>query len=79
MLLYLASGIVVPPLSPVLTPDEPQFETIHHSLRGSPTGVQRVVNRLHQLRYAEPNDWSSPQPTGQSGEVIIVLSRRLRR
>ncbi|NEP16020.1 MAG: hypothetical protein F6J97_03845 [Leptolyngbya sp. SIO4C1] len=78
MLLYIASGIFVPPLSPVLTPDEPQFETIHHSLRGSPTGVHHTVKQLHHLRYADPNDWSKPQPTGQAGEVIVVLTRRLR-
>ncbi|NEP20044.1 MAG: hypothetical protein F6J97_24675 [Leptolyngbya sp. SIO4C1] len=78
MLLYLASGIVVPPLSPVLTPTDPEFEMIHHSLRGSPRAVRRTIQTLHQRRYAEPNDWSGPQPTGQAGEVIVVLRKRLR-
>ncbi|NEP19396.1 MAG: hypothetical protein F6J97_21305 [Leptolyngbya sp. SIO4C1] len=78
MLLYIASGIAVPPRSAVLTPADPHFETIHHSLRGSPAGVEQTVKHLHKLRYADPNDWSRPQPTGQSGEVIVILHRRLR-
>ncbi|NEP15599.1 MAG: hypothetical protein F6J97_01705 [Leptolyngbya sp. SIO4C1] len=68
----------MPPLSPVLTPANPQFESIHHSLRGSPSAVQITVQTLHKLHYAEPNDWSRPQPTGQAGEVIVVLTKRLR-
>ncbi len=62
-----------PPSSGQNTPDK---SPIRHLLFGSMHSVQTTIQRLHQLGYAEPNDWSRPIPTGKPGEVMTVLTKR---
>ena len=53
-------------------------ETIRHLLFGNLSAVQSTIRRLHQLNYAEPNDWSKPISTGRSNEVMAILTQRIR-
>lgn len=55
-----------------------QAEPICHTLKGSLGAVKATIKLLYKLNYAEPNDWSAPQPTGRDNEVIVVLKRRIR-
>ncbi|MGD1860744.1 MAG: hypothetical protein ACFB0E_12330 [Leptolyngbyaceae cyanobacterium] len=57
---------------------DPQFEAVRHMLFGNLPAVRATIARLHQLNYAEPNDWSKPIATGQSNEVVVVLIKRVR-
>ncbi|NEP16471.1 MAG: hypothetical protein F6J97_06140 [Leptolyngbya sp. SIO4C1] len=77
MLQYAMPDAAAFTVSPTL-PEEPAFEDIHVSVRGSLAAVRLTIQTLHKLNYAEPNDWSQPQPTGRGQEVIVVLRRRLR-
>ncbi|MEM8503462.1 MAG: hypothetical protein AAF716_09945 [Cyanobacteria bacterium P01_D01_bin.1] len=66
-----AADIPLPP-----TPTAPR-EYIRHLLFGTPATVQATIRQLHQLGYAEPNDWSRPIPTGNPGEVMATLVKRV--
>jgi hypothetical protein len=57
---------------------DPQFEPLSHRMVGSLRAVQATIKVLHKRKYAEPNDWSRPVPTGQPNEVVVVLERRVR-
>ncbi|NEP19913.1 MAG: hypothetical protein F6J97_24005 [Leptolyngbya sp. SIO4C1] len=63
---------------PVAQGEAPRFEDITHSIKGSLAGLRKVVKTLHKLGYAEPNDWSQPQPDAQTGKWVIVLIKRSR-
>ena len=52
-------------------------EQIRHLLFGTPSGIQTTIQRLHQLGYAEPNDWSRPISTGRPNEVMAILTKRM--
>ncbi len=52
-------------------------EQIRHLLFGTPSGIQSTIQRLHQLGYAEPNDWSRPISTGRPNEVMAILTKRM--
>ena len=52
-------------------------EQIRHLLFGRSSGLQTAIQRLHQLGYAEPNDWSKPMATGRPNEVMAVLTKRI--
>ncbi|MGB5916087.1 MAG: hypothetical protein WBG63_14580 [Phormidesmis sp.] len=52
-------------------------EQIRHLLFGTPSGVQTTIQQLHQLGYAEPNDWSRPISTDRPNEVMAVLTKRV--
>lgn len=45
---------------------------------GSYQAVQATIARLHQLNYAEPNDWSKPIATEEPNEVVVVPIKRMR-
>ena len=64
------------PNSPSSDPGAAERSPIRHLLFGSTHAVQTTIGRLHQLGYAEPNDWSRPIPTGKPGEVMAVLTKR---
>ncbi len=49
-------------------------EQVRHMVFGSPKGVKAAILRLHQLGYAEPNDWSRLLSTGRLGEVMAILT-----
>ncbi|NEP18657.1 MAG: hypothetical protein F6J97_17430 [Leptolyngbya sp. SIO4C1] len=67
------SGAGAPPVS---FDYSPRFETVKLSVTGSLSGLRKIVNTLHKRGFADPNDWSQPQP--KDHEWIIVLIRRLR-
>nr|WP_127083345.1 hypothetical protein [Dulcicalothrix desertica] len=55
----------------------PEPETIKHTLIGSTKTVTGTIRVLHQLGYANINDWSPLVPTSNSGEVISILIRTI--
>ncbi|NER00253.1 MAG: hypothetical protein F6K30_26735 [Cyanothece sp. SIO2G6] len=57
----------------------PRYETVRHLVFGSIPAVQSTIKLLYRLNYAEPNDWSQPMPTGQPNEVMVVLTKKVRR
>ena len=54
-------------------------EPIRLTLTGSPWAIQTTIKSLHKLGYAEPNDWSKPQPTGRPSEMMTVLIKKIRK
>ena len=55
-----------------------EAEPVLHTLQGSLAAVQANIKLLFKLNYAEPSDWSPPQPTSNDNEVIVVLRRRMK-
>ena len=45
---------------------------------GSPQAIAAIIKSLHKLRFAEPNDWSKPVPTERAGEMVAVLTKKIR-
>ncbi|MGI8934632.1 MAG: hypothetical protein ACR2FS_11225 [Phormidesmis sp.] len=73
-------GAAASTASPAAGPTPPpgdDFETVRHMLFGSPQIVRATIQLLHKLRYAHPNDWSKPMPTGRPNEVMAILTKRL--
>ena len=64
------------PTPPANGRDTQERSPIRHLLFGSIHSVRTTIQRLHQLGYAEPNDWSQPIPTAKPGEVMAVLTKR---
>lgn len=62
---------------PTNTGKTPDIESVKLTLTGSPRAISSVIQALHCFRFAEVNDWSRPQPTKNSNEVISVLIRRI--
>ncbi len=54
-----------------------QAEPICHTLKGSLSAIKATIRLLYKLNYAEPGDWSPPQPTDRHNEFISVLKRRV--
>jgi hypothetical protein len=52
-------------------------ELIKHALYGSKRAIAHTIYSLYLKGYAEPGDWSRPQPTQQAGEFISILVRYL--
>ena len=67
----------LPPVNSSNRPAQP--EPLRLTATGSPWAVQAFIKSLHHFDYAEPNDWSKPQPTGRPGEVIVVLIKKVMR
>ncbi|NEP16289.1 MAG: hypothetical protein F6J97_05215 [Leptolyngbya sp. SIO4C1] len=67
------SGAGAPPVS---FDDSPRFEEVSLSIQGSWPALQKMVKTLHKVGFAEPNDWSQPQPSGD--RWVTVLIRRVR-
>ncbi len=55
----------------------PEREQIKHTLIGSQRAVKGTIKVLHQLGYANINDWSPLLPSSNPGEVISVLIRSI--
>lgn len=55
----------------------PEYEEIKHTLTGSQRAVTNTIRVLHQLGYADMNDWSPLLPSHNPGEVISVLIRTI--
>ena len=63
---------------PATPPSEPNRHPLKILIISSPTGVSNTIHTFYRLGYAEVSEWSKPQPTQNPGEVMSVLSRRLR-
>ena len=70
-------GPTVPPAIPTVLPDH-EYEHARHLILGSLPVVQATIKLLHKLKFAEPNDWSRPLPTGRPNEMMAILTRRVR-
>ena len=44
---------------------------------GSPEAVNSFVTALFHCGYARPDEWSAPLPTGNLGEVMRILTKRI--
>ncbi|NEO93577.1 MAG: hypothetical protein F6K56_26585 [Moorea sp. SIO3G5] len=44
-------------------------------LVGSPEKVRKTINALYSLKYAYPDEWSTFEPTGKSGQVMTFVIR----
>jgi hypothetical protein len=65
---------------PTTIPSSPthEREIIKHTLIGSPKAVIGTIHVLHQLGYAEVNDWSPLLPSpSHAGEVMSILVRNI--
>ena len=60
-----------------LPPEPYSREQVRHLLFGTLTSVRTTIRLLHNLRYAEPNDWSRPISTGRANEVMAILTKRV--
>ena len=70
-------GRTVPPVVPTVLPD-PEYEHARHLVLGSLPVVRATIKLLHKLKFAEPNDWSKPLPTGRPNEVMAILTKKVR-
>ena len=50
---------------------------VKHILIGSPKQVRHTINAIYALKYAYPDEWSTPEPTENPGEVMTTLIRYL--
>lgn len=62
-----------PPDSPSL----PEREIIKHTLIGSSKAITGTIRVLHQLGYADINDWSPLVPSPNPGELMSILIRSI--
>ncbi|MBH8565193.1 hypothetical protein I8748_23920 [Nostoc sp. CENA67] len=53
----------------------PNRKPIKHILIGSPKVVTSTIHYLQVIGYANVNDWSQPQQTGNPDEVMSILVR----
>lgn len=68
------------PETPVSTipPSDPNRHSLKILIISSPQGVNNTIHTFYRLGYAEVSEWSKPQPTKNPGEVMSILSRRIR-
>ncbi|NEO91349.1 MAG: hypothetical protein F6K56_14365 [Moorea sp. SIO3G5] len=48
---------------------------VKHILVGSPEQVRHTIYAIYALKYAYPDEWSTPEPTENPGEVMTTLIR----
>lgn len=65
------------PQPPNRADHKPDKSHVRHLLFGTPHTVHSTIRLLHNLGYAEPNDWSRPISTGKPGEVMAILTKRV--
>jgi hypothetical protein len=63
---------------PAASPSEPNRVPLKILVISSPKVVNNTIHTFYRLGYAEVSEWSKPQPTQNPGEVMSVLSRRIR-
>lgn len=56
---------------------EPKHDSVKICIIGSKRGIRAIIQNLHHRGFAEANDWGKPQPTGNVGEFISVLVRKV--
>lgn len=54
------------------------YEVVRVLVIGSHRGVNSTIRTLHVLRFAQVKDWSSLLPAPGSGEVMSILTRRIK-
>lgn len=54
---------------------EPGREKVLLTVTGSAYAIERVIHELYRVGFAEVREWSRPQPTGRTHEVMRVLTR----
>ncbi|MBD0335224.1 MAG: hypothetical protein ICV62_07040 [Cyanobacteria bacterium Co-bin13] len=57
--------------------DRPSPDILRVLAIGSPPVVNDCVMTLFRLGYARPEEWSSPLPSVNPGEVMRILTKRL--
>ncbi len=73
---FLPSTLSNPALQVTIEPAaEPGREVIRILVIGNAHGVDRIVHELYRLGFAEVCEWSKPQPTGRTHEIMRVLTR----
>ncbi len=73
---FLPSALSSLSLQVTLEPDaESGREIIRILVIGTVHGADRIVHELFRLGFAEVREWSKPQPTGRTHEVMRVLTR----
>jgi hypothetical protein len=48
---------------------------VRHILLGSLEGLDRTINGLHILGYADPNDWSPPLWSKKRQGYVRIMTR----
>lgn len=61
-----------------MTPVEKR-EAVQICVIGSVEGITGIIYDLHHRGFAEVNEWSKAQPTGNPGEYIRLLRRYILR
>jgi hypothetical protein len=57
--------------------DRPSPDILRVLAIGSPLVVESFVMSLFKFGYARPDEWSSPLPTINAGEVMRILTKRI--
>ncbi|NJO61686.1 MAG: hypothetical protein HC836_26600 [Richelia sp. RM2_1_2] len=68
--------LAIPHPQPIIS-QIPEREKIKHTLTGSSKAVIRTIQILHQLGYANMQDWTPLLPTSNPGEVMSILVRSI--
>ncbi|NJL77674.1 MAG: hypothetical protein HC836_32640 [Richelia sp. RM2_1_2] len=63
------------PSSQALLSQIPEYEKIKHTLMGSSFAVMRTIRILHELGYADVDEWSPLLPTSNPEEFESILIR----
>ena len=72
-----ASDAPASPVSPApKTEPAPRREKVRHLLYGSLDVIDRTIIILHKLGYAEPIEWSDPEPSGRPKEWMVILTKQ---
>ena len=75
---FLGGSLALPTVSVAHTPSSgPEKELVKLYLVGSLRSIASITHSLHRRGFAEVNDWSKPQPTGNPGEFVTVLIRQV--
>ncbi len=73
---FLLSTLNNPALQVTIEPAaEPGRQQVRILVIGPAHGVERIVHELYRLGFAEVREWSKPQPTGRTHEIMRVLTR----
>ena len=73
---FIPSTLTNPALQVTIEPAaEPGREVIRILVIGPVHGVERIIHELYRLGFAEVREWSKPQPTGRTHEIMRVLTR----
>ncbi|NEZ62901.1 hypothetical protein D0962_08915 [Leptolyngbyaceae cyanobacterium CCMR0082] len=72
----MPAPVVLPTIPATTSPFQP--DKVRHLVFGTLAAIQFTIKDLHKRGYAEPNDWSQPLTTGRPGEVMAILTKRVK-